>query len=1496
MNYSLRLAHTVPLTTSAVSVAEGGDAVFELTLDKAPTAAVTINYSTSAGTAGGSDYTSAAGSVTFGAGQTKQFVTISTTADSTFEADETFTVTFTGSSLTASVTATGTIANDDVDLQAAPTAAYNTAKTAYDAAVTKAAASLAAATTAAEAVTAASAAKTAADTKAALTDAAALAAAKTAADAAAAAAVTAKTAADAAVVTKATALTAAIASGDAAAVNLASAEKIIAEAAAVTAATNVTTTAAAATAAATAATNAAADDAAATAAATALTTAVAASRAATTTAQTDAAAVVTAAAALSTAAAATSATADDAVASAAVTAAAASRDAANATSAPVAAADAAAGEAAKVATYDSALATYTAAATATSEALTAANAANAAYDTAAAAVSTLAAANEAITLAAASTTAANAAVTAAAAQTTAATALQAAAAATASTADNTVAAAAVAASATASTSAAAAVTGAASDASAAALVPATFAPSSTTLTTDTLVYTGGAGDDTYTGAAGVIDGITINANGGNDRLNLTLTVADDDGSAFQATGIETISLRSTGGTAGDAALIDIEMGDVSGLETLEFRRINDDIQVSNLQLLDTTIAMTNNATTADVVVEFETSVVSGTADTANVTIDTTTGGADLTINGVETVAVTVVGEDNDLNVDGDDLETVTVAGAGDLNMDVDASVTTFDASSSTGGVRVNFTAAADVTATGGSGNDVFSIGALLTADDVINGGDGTDTLILDNAGAALAAIPAGAQITNVETLRLEATDDSAVDAFTLNASRISFDTITIDVSDENDTYAITNYTDETINIVESANNAIDLLDVSFADATGTADSLTINVTNNDTTTALTVDDIASTGGGIEILRLVLNQGADIDDASDILVDDISIAADTLVIAGAADATLGTTGNLTIAEIDASASTGDLTLELGAATHDVTGGSGDDTIDFNANLTSADSVDGGAGDDTLVAALAAGTAAATLANIESATLEFGTAGATFSGVNADTALTSITIAAASDENVSLTSLKFAVATVTVSLTGSDDDTVTVGYAAGSNAAHELVIGQAAADVDLGAVTITGNVGALTITSNGDGDNDVASITANAATALTIVSEEIFTNEGALTATAALAVNLETDGGALTITGVQTLSNATTLVFNAADGNMTLTGAMDANDATSMTVTATDDFLQSGDFVSNADISVSLTATGISSSIRYDGVLDVDHATSINLTAATGGSVVVDDIELLGVDSDGDDITSSIVISATGVDTAGDGSTVTVSAINTAAATLDSITITSDADGTVNLTTGAANLTITEIDATASLGDLTINTSTLAAATEINTGSGTNIIRTEADTIDIVNLASSAGTDTIQIHQMAGAGDADEVSNFEAGADGDVLELDVLALNLGTVAVANANGDTLSSMFTVVIQDDADGAAVAMNAATNILRVTNTIADSTALIAALAVATGAGNVANNEDLLVLWTDGASTYLSVVTGNGAAWVDFDAALTLVELVGVDITDLTADNFTFI
>ena len=82
--------------SSADTATEGTDAsvVFTVTLDRAATATVTIDYATANGTASaGSDYTSTSGTLTFAAGTTTRTITVPIADDAVNESDETFTVT-----------------------------------------------------------------------------------------------------------------------------------------------------------------------------------------------------------------------------------------------------------------------------------------------------------------------------------------------------------------------------------------------------------------------------------------------------------------------------------------------------------------------------------------------------------------------------------------------------------------------------------------------------------------------------------------------------------------------------------------------------------------------------------------------------------------------------------------------------------------------------------------------------------------------------------------------------------------------------------------------------------------------------------------------------------------------------------------------------------------------------------------------------------------------------------------------------------------------------------------------------------------------------------------------------------------------------------------------------------------------------------------------------------------------------------------------------------
>ncbi|MFZ4623762.1 MAG: Calx-beta domain-containing protein [Rhodoferax sp.] len=108
------------LTADSLITTEGNSGTkpltFTLTLDQAPTSAVTVSYQTlTSGTATANvDFVVATSTVTFAAGQTKANVPITVNGDSVVEPNETVAVQFSGSSLKATVTATGTIISDDI--------------------------------------------------------------------------------------------------------------------------------------------------------------------------------------------------------------------------------------------------------------------------------------------------------------------------------------------------------------------------------------------------------------------------------------------------------------------------------------------------------------------------------------------------------------------------------------------------------------------------------------------------------------------------------------------------------------------------------------------------------------------------------------------------------------------------------------------------------------------------------------------------------------------------------------------------------------------------------------------------------------------------------------------------------------------------------------------------------------------------------------------------------------------------------------------------------------------------------------------------------------------------------------------------------------------------------------------------------------------------------------------------------------------------------------
>ena len=100
--------------------AEGGEAVFEVALDRPAASVVTVNYATSDGTAvAGEDYEAVSGTLAFAAGDIEEKrVEVALLGDASAEGDETFTLALSGAvgAAVADAEATGTVENEDVSV------------------------------------------------------------------------------------------------------------------------------------------------------------------------------------------------------------------------------------------------------------------------------------------------------------------------------------------------------------------------------------------------------------------------------------------------------------------------------------------------------------------------------------------------------------------------------------------------------------------------------------------------------------------------------------------------------------------------------------------------------------------------------------------------------------------------------------------------------------------------------------------------------------------------------------------------------------------------------------------------------------------------------------------------------------------------------------------------------------------------------------------------------------------------------------------------------------------------------------------------------------------------------------------------------------------------------------------------------------------------------------------------------------------------------------
>ncbi|MDC0921774.1 hypothetical protein OAQ55_00060 [bacterium] len=876
--------------------------------------------------------------------------------------------------------------------------------------------------------------------------------------------------------------------------------------------------------------------------------------------------------------------------------------------------------------------------------------------------------------------------------------------------------------------------------------------------------------------------------------------------------------------------------------------------------------------------------------------------------------------------------------------------TSTDTTTTVAGQSLRLTDEADFVE-GGAGDDTITalVDTMSAADEVI-GGAGDDTMNIRMDANDVMGVVSG-----VETINITARgDNGAAPVDFTDVSGVTSVTLTGNTAFDLEEYDF--------GVALTFSDADDVYTVSYAD-----------LSEDDDAQALTVDGYEGTftvgTTGLETLS-VTGSGT----ASEFTVTDHATATiETVNIDGAADVNLTLHSSTDAVEtVDASDATGSVTITAShTADMTITGGSGDDAIELGSTLTANDDIDGGAGDDELEGTIAsASTLRLDAVNTEVLDINFTAAGtldlrltdsvttmdmsgssAAMDVNRADASLTSIVFTADSNQDFDVDYDTDEVGTLTV----------TIGDADGGDGEG----------VDTGDFTTDATT--LTLAAIGDDANTIDTVTANTATSVSIstsTADGTF-GVGNVTADAATSITLSAVAGDLTVgtyVDADTLASLSMSATGAADltlgdvGDSGSNGVGSAFALTDITVTMGTGDLSLGTFDITTDDTdgvaldtISITSAG--GSIQWaDGGVAVDGAgedEAANLSrisvTATADDLDLDfgDIEAAEIDEivittsgeDGDATFDAFIGTDVGNVTLSTGEDLDLTITEIASDSIADISLTAARDATLTLDdldidgdigdieligAGSFDIDITDadtvgdIDAATGVTDDTvvnIDASGAEAAVTVTFGVGSNTYTAAASQDDEITLASDAGTDTIITGTTAGS---IIVYNFEAGASGDKVTVDVSGVDAGLLAAAADElvhiidtGDEIAAADAVVFHTatstastrDLDNATANSNilvldtdfaAAANVIDGTAGIATS----GAFAITLG-DNIAEGDGFLVLWDDGADSYLSLIE-NSATGGDSDggtmaaADLSITNLImfdGVDdVTDLTA------
>jgi hypothetical protein len=836
------------------------------------------------------------------------------------------------------------------------------------------------------------------------------------------------------------------------------------------------------------------------------------------------------------------------------------------------------------------------------------------------------------------------------------------------------------------------------------------------LTTGLDSFAGGSGNDRFVGSIGNTDptlstGDEISGGDGTDTLQINASGSSATTvGGLTLTSVETVSIVDT-----NSAGTTVNLAGNTGITTLKSAGSSGAaLSFSNVPAI-ATLDLSYTAGSGTATVGYTTAASTGT-NTQAITLTEAGATGTVTIAGVEVFNVASSGTST-LQLVAASGTTVNVTASGTTTIDLDSAtnvaLTTVSGGTSTGTITWNLdTDYTDMNVTGGAGNDTFDISAGAPGlSDAINGGDGTDTLYFATAATGTtdttAIATTTASFSNIEKLSLRAQDNGAAgSALDITVDMDTTEGVTSVTLSARDTETANIFTLNDLTATQAA--AISLstftsgvgatLNLDLADGSGAADVAKVTSTAVSTGSTITIND-AGNAGAIEALEVTLSgaytstltiETAEFDDSIKISGGTAGVAVD------------GNGAALTSDVVDLSGFAGNINIALGANDQEVTGGTGNDTFEFGANLTRNDVIDGGAGTDVLqIMPSGSISGALDISNVETLQVEASASGsANFSGVtgivtvdlDSGTSINSIVLTAQNLTGV--TSITAVAEGASAAMNGL---TITSGFT-GTADALTLSLSTVLGAATVGALSLAG-LETLTISATGDSDNDAATV--GNITATTGLTSVIVKDSGFTASLAAQDVVLGTVGGnttdamtsfdasdlvaGLSVTLNSLASSASVVLGDGSDllsivgsdgTNLSITSG-DGNDQITLTTTA-GHTIETG--TGDSTIVFGTGGTNVVTLGAGDNTLNFDAAGAVN--ESSGNTIAgFDTGDLLTPDAGTDTAANIVNAVSSGIDSADLAGDITVFTRNSSVA--DALISGTDADTLITDYTDVAN---------------------------------------------------------------------------------------------------------------------------------------------------------------------------------------------------------------------